>query len=322
MEKHGITRTISIRTARRYLRVLGYRFMEPKKGQYADGHEREDVTSYRDGIYVPRLTELQRRTWKYSRDGLPEYGPHRDGKRVIIWYHDESIFYAHDRRRRNWYHKDAPAKLYQKGDGHSLMVADFVSQDFGWSPTSLDGTRTARRFLKPGKNRDGYFTCDDICEQANVMMDIVTEVYPDFEHAFVYDNATTHKKRADGSLSARKMPKGTKEWETETGKVNGKMTKTKMTDATFNGQPQPLYFPSDHPQAGLFKGMAVILQERGLYDAAKKLLADFANRCLKFADAYSKGLNGRQAAWAARKYRGHRVLPESILRELEEAEIY
>jgi hypothetical protein len=33
-------------------------------------------------------------------------------------------------------------------------------------------------------------------------------------------------------------------------------------------------------------------------------------------DAYERGLNGRQAAWAARKYRGHRVLPEGIMEEL------
>ena len=36
-------------------------------------------------------------------------------------------------------------------------------------------------------------------------------------------------------------------------------------------------------------------------------------------DAYRKGLTGKGAAWAA-KYRGHRVLPESILREFDHAE--
>ena len=37
-------------------------------------------------------------------------------------------------------------------------------------------------------------------------------------------------------------------------------------------------------------------------------------------DAYAKGLKGKGAAWAAKKYRGHRVLPESILWEFDEAE--
>jgi len=47
----------------------------------------------------------------------------------------------------------------------------------------------------------------------------------------------------------------------------------------------------------------------------------FANRSSRFMDAYSKGLNGRQAAWAARKYRGHRVLPVGIMDELEKAHV-
>jgi hypothetical protein len=34
-------------------------------------------------------------------------------------------------------------------------------------------------------------------------------------------------------------------------------------------------------------------------------------------DAYEQGLNGRQAAWAARKYRGHHVLPVSIMNDME-----
>ena len=38
-------------------------------------------------------------------------------------------------------------------------------------------------------------------------------------------------------------------------------------------------------------------------------------------DAYRKGLTGAQAAWANKKYRGHRVLPEGILTELGTAKI-
>ncbi|KAJ7187586.1 hypothetical protein GGX14DRAFT_580946 [Mycena pura] len=499
MEKHGITKTISVRTARRYLHTLGYRFTSPKKGQYSDGHEREDVVYERDVKYIPAYKQFQKRALRYGRNGLVEYGPCEKtgvGRRVIFWYHDESIFYAHDRSRKSWYHKDAPAKPYAKGEGHSLMVSDFVSSDFGWSPTSLDGTRSARRFLKPGKNREGYLTCADILEQATEMMDILTEVYPaDFEHVFIYDNATIHKKRADGALSARKMPKFTPKegnnWFVEVNVLDadgntipappqpgiadaapdaaetltppddtpsepprkrrgkkkaalakGKKKKAKaakesdpsckkktkkpvrilkqkirMQDGEFNGQPQSLYFPEGHERAGVFKGMQVILEERGFADAGSKLAEcknfkcappkldcccrrilfnqpDFANvesllethckqrgfpilflpkfhcelnfieqcwgyakrvyryfpessrqddlernvrealaavpldmmrrfarRCEKFVDAYQKGLNGRQAAWAARKYRGHRVLPENILEELEEAGI-
>ncbi|KAH9914276.1 hypothetical protein B0H21DRAFT_703749, partial [Amylocystis lapponica] len=45
----------------------------------------------------------------------------------------------------------------------------------------------------------------------------------------------------------------------------------------------------------------------------------FYNRSLRFMDAYRKGLDGRQAAWANKKYHGHRVLPDSILHEFDSA---
>ncbi|KAJ7107052.1 hypothetical protein C8R44DRAFT_637891, partial [Mycena epipterygia] len=132
MEKHGITRKIGLRTAQRYLKELGYRWMSPKKGQYADGHERPDVADYRQNKFLPAWYKIQARMDAWSKDNLPEYGPRARGKTVVVWFHDESIFYAHDRRHKTWYHKDAPAKLYAKGEGASLMVADFVSSKYGW----------------------------------------------------------------------------------------------------------------------------------------------------------------------------------------------
>ncbi|OAX33562.1 hypothetical protein K503DRAFT_837755 [Rhizopogon vinicolor AM-OR11-026] len=36
-----------------------------------------------------------------------------------------------------------------------------------------------------------------------------------------------------------------------------------------------------------------------------------------FIDAYRKGLNGEQAAWAIKKYCGHRVLPEHIMHNFD-----
>lgn len=38
-------------------------------------------------------------------------------------------------------------------------------------------------------------------------------------------------------------------------------------------------------------------------------------------DAYYRGLDGKQAAWAARKYRGHRVIPESLMDDLMKANL-
>jgi len=213
---------------------------------------------------------------------------------------------------------------------------------------------------------------------------------------------------------------------------DGKLLKTKiqMEDATFaDGTAQSLYFEPGHPKAGLFKGMEVILQERGLVKESKLkvqcnskfqcpdrgqtscccrrvlynqpdfaqveslleaycksrgvdviflpkfhcelnfieqcwgyakqiyrhyppsskeadleqnvisaleavplssmrksvlplvILASlttvyrFSTRSCRFMDAYEKGLDGKQAMWASKKYQGHRVLPEKILEE-------
>ena len=38
-------------------------------------------------------------------------------------------------------------------------------------------------------------------------------------------------------------------------------------------------------------------------------------------DAYHKGLNGKQAAWAAKKYHGHCMIPDTILQDLEKANV-
>ena len=431
-EKYGIEKNISHKTACRYLHALGYRYQYTPKGQYVDGHEREDVVSYRKNVFLVKWKRFMGRMATWDKD-LKENLPSGEGKRVIAWFHDESVFYAHDRRKKGWYHKDASAKPYAKGEGASLMIADFVSADFGWL-ASPDGKRSARRLFKPGKNHDGYFSNEDIIAQADEAMNILLEYYPEFEHVLIYNNATTHLKRAEDTLSARKMPKGIPKpgtnWGIEvskrnpiTGKIvyrpDGSIEKTKilMRDRRFeNGEPQPLYFAADHPDENLrgkFKGMAVILQERGFGDMSKVLasckkfkckpgntrcccrhilynqpdfadaesllethccargvhvvflpkfhcelnfieqcwgqaksiyrtyppssseddleantlkslgsiplsmMKKFATRSRRFMDAYDRGLNGRQAAWAARKYRGHRVLPQNILDELE-----
>jgi hypothetical protein len=174
---------------------------------------------------------------------------------------------------------------YRKGEGASFMVADFFSADFGRLRDRV-GQHNAQATICPGKNRDGYFTAQEVCEQALKACQIVRGLWPDFNHVFIYDNATTHRKRADGSLSARRMskfPSGTRGKansnflvETNRQDVDGNLIydsrgnivrdKLKMTGASFNGSPQNLYFPDDHSNhAGKFKGMKVILKERGLH---------------------------------------------------------
>jgi hypothetical protein len=41
----------------------------------------------------------------------------------------------------------------------------------------------------------------------------------------------------------------------------------------------------------------------------------------QFMDAYAKGLNSQQAAWAAWKYHGHHILPEILMDDLKKAQL-
>jgi hypothetical protein len=273
--KSGLKKRIDISTAQRWMKKLDYRWTYDPKGQYVDGHEQEDVVAYRQNVFLPRWANIKARTRDWS-NGQPDPLPHE--QKIVVWFHDESIFYANDRRAARWVHIDEAATPYAKGEGASQMVADLVSADYGWL-RSPDGSEEARVLFKAGKNREGYFTSEDILKQTEKAIDILEKYYPNEDHVLVYDNATTHLKRPDGALSARKMPKFTSKlesnWLVEVNAVDanrkviytpdGKILKTKiqMQDATFaDGTKQSLYFPAGHEKEGLFKGMAVMRLSR------------------------------------------------------------
>jgi hypothetical protein len=69
--------------------------------------------------------------------------------------------------------------------------------------------REARIIFKPGINRDGYFTADDLLRQVDYAIDIFEgKTKGNSQGLFLFDNAPSHQKRAADALSARKMPKG------------------------------------------------------------------------------------------------------------------
>ena len=68
----------------------------------------------------------------------------------------------------------------------------------------------ARKVLRAGKNRDGYFTNEGVVEQLRNAIELVHREYPDQTHVFVYDNAPSHMKRPVGAVSAVAMTKGPK----------------------------------------------------------------------------------------------------------------
>lgn len=279
-----LKKTISLATAKIWMGRMGYRWKKDPAVQYIDGHERDDVVYYRQTVFLPLWSTLEVRLRSWTADNI-EVDRGEGGRRIVVWFHDESTFYANDRRKVRWVKDGETAVPRAKGEGPSLMVADLVSADYGWL-ASPDGTETARRLFRAGKNREGYFTSDDIIAQANAAMSILSKYYPDDDHVLVFDNASTHLKRANDALSAKQMPKGISKpganwgvWKTVMGEngmplvtADGKPQKTKvrMTGGMLHdGSPQSFYFPEGHEHAGLFKGMSVILAERGLVAQSK-----------------------------------------------------
>jgi hypothetical protein len=190
------------------------------------------------------------------------------GWTLIMWFHNESTFYANDWCIVQWVHKGETAVPHTKGEGASLMVPDL---DYGWL-RSADGSKSTHVLFKAGKNQEGYFTNSDIVEHATAAMNILKQDYSDEDHVFVFDNTTTHQKQEEEALSATKMPKSSKEWgividelNKDCNKVHGsdgkvlKMTVCMGNTKFANGTPQALYYPRGHLHKGLFKGMAKIL---------------------------------------------------------------
>ncbi|KAG2153114.1 uncharacterized protein EDB93DRAFT_1082693 [Suillus bovinus] len=135
---HGFTKMISPRTAQRWMNHLGYCWKKEPKGQYSDGHEQEDVVYFRQNVFLPAWNHYQTRMTKWNQEGditvedIETNGTTLSSCWVIMWFHDELTFYAHDRRKQRWVHSSKGAIPQPKGEGVSLMVADFVSADYGW----------------------------------------------------------------------------------------------------------------------------------------------------------------------------------------------
>ncbi|KAG2159097.1 uncharacterized protein EDB93DRAFT_1237838 [Suillus bovinus] len=374
-QKHGLKKTISLATAQQWMHMMDFRWTKSPSGQYVDGHERDDVVTYRQKKFLLSIAELfiHMRTWK---DGLEEASDEPRPHTQLYWVHGNET-----------------AKPRPKGEGASLMVADFVSADYGWLRSSC-GEEAARILFRAGKSQDSYFTNASILRHAELAMDILDRHYPHdqaFERTMIgSDGKPVHG--ADGKALNEKV---------------------RMADGVLpDGSAQCFYFPEGHARAGRFKGMAEILKERG-FEGCKKLRVEcpnfrcnpninrcccrrllynqpdflnvksnielacekrgykvlflpkfhcelnfieqcwgfakhhyrqlppssseavlmqniidsleavplvsmrkFATRSLRFMDAYRKGLNGKQAAFATKKYRGHRTLPLSVFDDL------
>lgn len=194
--------TIHLTTAQCWMHKMGYHWGNVPKCQYIDGHECKDIVEYWQNVFLPRLAAIEAKSQTWT-NGVEDSSASAtlNIRHTVVWYHDESVFYANNQQIIRWVGGSEKAVPQAKGEGASLMVADFVSADYGWL-RSPDGKENARVLLKVGKSREGYFTNDDVLKQASRAIDILQVHYPGEDHVVIFDNAATHVKQPDEALSA------------------------------------------------------------------------------------------------------------------------
>ncbi|KAF8748767.1 hypothetical protein RHS01_10591 [Rhizoctonia solani] len=206
----GVPKAICLRTAQRWMtKYGGFRWRTKLKGQYIDGHERANVVEYCKKTYVTFMKAIERLTTIYNEHGVPD--PEQPilifpgEKPIIVWFHDKSTFFANDRQIVWWLAQMNIQKPVKKEREIQLwwrfcVCTVRVVTGEKW------GIRTSHS--QAWINRDGWFTSARVVKQLEDAVKIVQEVYPEYTHVFVYDNAPSHTKRPEDAISAQSMPKG------------------------------------------------------------------------------------------------------------------
>ena len=258
----NLPRTISLRTATRWLHKLGFRPQSHKKGAYVDGHEREDVVKSREE-FLKKLKEL-----KETHLPPPPCSDERAAtpppdaetrKKLILIYHDESIFNTNEGQTWMWAGEDAPI-IQPKTKGSGIMVSDFVDAHSGFleltdsehdhaKATDPDFPKTARALLEYGADKEGYWTSEKFMANIEVAAQIAEFKYPSDKHTIVwlFDQSSCHRAFAEDALNAKVM------------NVRPGGVQPRMRDTMWAGKVQKMIFDDGTP-----KGMKRVLEERGI----------------------------------------------------------
>ena len=150
-----VVRGISLQTARCWLHKEGFRYTVHKKALYFNGHEREDVTEYRQNSFLPAMKKHEAPLVRYEVGNtekevvLQPASGLGDGRKLVLVAHDEMTAQANDGMAMSWvWQGEQPLK--KKGVSHGLHQSDVICSTKGWLPE-------ASQTLEYGKNYDGYW---------------------------------------------------------------------------------------------------------------------------------------------------------------------
>jgi hypothetical protein len=268
---------LSPRQATRWLNKLGFEYQQHKQSHNVDGHERTDVVAYREQ-FLQRMESYEKRIVKFIGDDCetalrPELAENE--RPLVLVVQDESCFASHEGRKHLWMRKDGTV-LRPKGSGRSLMVSEFLCECHGRMKLNVEQQASNPNvpsetvmLIKPGKNHDGYWDCEDLVAQTrDRAIPIFKILHPECDALFVFDNSSGHLAFAPDALVANRL---------------------NLSDGGANVKPmRPGWFIGENGDKvdqqmttvnGAQKGIRTILTERGLWrpnmkrDDAKSVLA-------------------------------------------------
>lgn len=225
----GVPGKISKTTLRSYLEEWGYSYRPNQKAIFFDGHEREDVVSYRNQ-WSKRMLEYMERSEFYEGEMLEEVLEpvlDSDKKKIVFVTHDECTFYANDGKKNFWLEKEENY-IRKKSQGSSLMISEFQCPCHG--TMRIEGGRSSRKVFKAGTGRDGWWTIKDMIQQLKEdAIPLFDQLHPNCTAVFLFDNSSNHSAYADDALVATRMTLNEREWGTEE-KYQFRDTEIKLTN--------------------------------------------------------------------------------------------
>ena len=246
----GFPRRIGWETARKWLHVLGFDFICPKKGSFVDGHEREDVVKHRKK-FLRKMVGIgflrpDNAPTEEARSALPvdlETPSEERIAKTMVFFHDETIFHANEGQSRQWGIRGTHA-VQHKSKGKGIMISHFICEE-GFLHL---GEASAQVQLEYGESGEGYWTNERFMKQMDEAVKLAEKKYPKnegYRHVWIFDQSSCHAAKADDALDVSKMNV----------KPGGKQTA--MRDTVWHGRIQKMTF-----NIGVPKGMKLILEER------------------------------------------------------------
>ena len=125
-----------------------------------------------------------------------------DKKKLVVLYHDESIYNTNEGQTWMWREDDHPA-LLPKTKGSGVMVSDFVEEHRGYlelTPEEHDVAKvkfptipnSARVIFEYGAEKEGYWTGDKFMAQVKTACDVADSIYDPAKHPITICSLTIY----------------------------------------------------------------------------------------------------------------------------------